>query len=81
MPSAANRRLTLAPVAKACASPTHDTTRMQPKGSSAPTTMLADELQENAAREHAKAGDAYFGRDWRSVVTLKGHCDTRHVGP
>jgi hypothetical protein len=75
--SAPNGRLTLARVTKARAASAHDTTDVQSQDSSAPPALPADELQENAARAHAKAGDADFGRDWRSVVTWKGHYDTR----
>jgi hypothetical protein len=60
MPSAANCRLALAPVAKPRAASAHDVTCMQPEDPSAPTASTADELQKDDARAHAHVGDANF---------------------
>jgi hypothetical protein len=55
MLSATNRRLAFAPILKPGAAPAHDTTRVQSKGSSAPTATPADELQKHSAGAHTKA--------------------------
>ena len=68
------------PVAKPGAAPARDEARMQSEHLSAPAAASTNELQEDAARAHANADDANLGRGWRAVVSLKGHCDTRHVG-
>jgi hypothetical protein len=46
---------------------------------STPAASLAKELQDTA-RVHAKVHDADFAGDSGTVVSLKGHCDARHVG-
>jgi hypothetical protein len=48
MLGATDSRLALAPITKSRAAPTHDATRMQSEDLSAPATMSADELQEDA---------------------------------
>jgi hypothetical protein len=75
-----NRWLALAPVPKSRASTAHDLACMQSEDLSAPAAMAADELQEDTARTHAKADDADLGPDWRAVVFLNRHSNTRHVG-
>jgi hypothetical protein len=78
--SAANSRLALAPIAKSGTASAHDTTSMQPEDLGTPAAMAADELQEDAARGHANVDNADLGRDWRAIVSLKRHPNTRHLG-
>jgi hypothetical protein len=75
-----NGWLALAPVAKSRAATAHNPICVQSKDLSASAASPADELQEDAARTHAKADDADLGGDWRAVVFLKRHSNTRHVG-
>jgi hypothetical protein len=77
MLGATNSGLALAPVAKSRAAPAHNPICVQSKDLSAPTTGSADELQEDAARTHAKTDD--FGGDWRTFVFLKRQHNTRHI--
>ena len=46
---------------------------MQSQDLSAPAASSADELQEDAARAHAKADDANLRSRLTPVVSLKGH--------
>jgi hypothetical protein len=77
--SAANSRLTLAPVAQPCAAPALDATRVQAKDLGAPAATAADELKENAAGACAKRDDANLGRNRQAIVSFERHRDTRHI--
>jgi hypothetical protein len=74
-----NSGLALAPVAQAGTAAAHNVTCVQTKDLSAPTASPADEMQEDAARTHAKAGDANFGGDRHAVVSLQRQSYTWHV--
>jgi hypothetical protein len=80
MLGATNRRLALTPVAKPCAAPAHDLTRIQTKHLSALPARAADELQEEATGAHENVDYANLGRNWSVSGFLKGDRDAFHAG-
>jgi hypothetical protein len=79
MLGAANRWFALTPIAKPCAAPAHNTTRMQSKNLRAAAASATDELQEDAAGPHPSVDDVNHGRDGRCVVSLNSYGDRGRV--